>query len=74
MTIAGLILAGGAGERLGGINKGQLLLNRKSLFARVHAILQSQTSVIYVAHGQNDPLSIDGNEEMVKFFAYRLGE
>lgn len=62
LTVAGLILAGGAGERLGGINKGQLLLDKMSLFARVHAVLKHQTSVIYVANGQNDLLNVDRNE------------
>ncbi|RQW25407.1 molybdenum cofactor guanylyltransferase [Rhodobacteraceae bacterium CH30] len=47
--IAGLLLAGGQGQRMGGVDKGQVLLAGKPLAMHVAHCLLSQLDVLYIS-------------------------
>ena len=48
MKITGIVLAGGLGRRMGGVDKGLLLLNGKPLMAQVLDRLESQADEILI--------------------------
>jgi molybdenum cofactor guanylyltransferase len=52
-TITGLILAGGQGLRMGGVDKGLQLLHSKPLVAHVHARLASQVGAVMISANRN---------------------
>lgn len=56
-SIAGLILAGGRGERLGGAIKSELVLGGVRLLDRVAARLDACVPLL-VAHGRTDPAAL----------------
>jgi molybdopterin-guanine dinucleotide biosynthesis protein A len=62
MKIAGLILAGGQGSRLGGVDKAFLPLAGKPLLAHALAVLAPQT----------DMMAISANGDPARFAAYGL--
>ena len=47
-----IILAGGGSRRMGGVDKGDMMLHQKSLFDHVHARLRDQSRHIYIS-GRN---------------------
>ncbi len=56
-SIAGLILAGGRGERLGGVIKSELVVGGVRLLERVVARLGARSPLL-VAHGRIDPAAL----------------
>jgi molybdenum cofactor guanylyltransferase len=51
-TCATVIFAGGAGERLGGVNKASLLVGGMPMLKRVHEILRAADGMHFLALGQ----------------------
>lgn len=56
MTISGGILAGGNGRRLGGVDKGALLLGDETLLSRQSQLLQRFCDQVLVANRDGDPV------------------
>lgn len=56
VSIAGVILAGGRGSRMGGEDKGLVLYRDKPLYQHVLARLRSQVSRIYISANRNLPV------------------
>lgn len=56
--VAGVILAGGTGERLGGTIKANLVIANQRLLERVVAALGPSVSPLLVAHGRLDPSAL----------------
>jgi molybdopterin-guanine dinucleotide biosynthesis protein A len=56
--IAGVIFAGGRGERLGHVLKANIVLGGRTLLARVAARL-SEVEPLLIAHGPHDPARLD---------------
>lgn len=52
-TVTGLVLAGGAGRRVGGQDKGLVLWQGKQLVSHVVARLQAQTSALIISCNRN---------------------
>lgn len=56
---AAVILAGGRGERLGGVIKANLEIGGERLLVRVSRALGSQAAPVVVSHGMHDPALLE---------------
>lgn len=64
-SVAAVILAGGKGERLGGIVKANLVIGGKRLLERATLALSASASPILVAHGPLDPALLELGEQHI---------
>ncbi len=73
--IAAVILAGGKGERLGGIVKANLVIGGERLIDRVTRAIAGSVSTILIAHGGADPraLALDPRQTAIPDLAADYG-